>query len=277
MASDGEGEGRAMRSNGWTTRSEERSEREIEAGEGDGAAAAPTRNVLVAFTGSVASIKAVEMVTKLRAKGFAVKACYTSSAARFFDAADLPLDPADVHGDDDEWRRWSGKGDPVLHVELRRWADVFLVAPLSANTLAKMANGLSDNLVACVFRCWDFTDERKRVIVAPAMNTWMYESPFTTKHLNTLAALCNMRPPEGRYRNPAIEILEPIEKTLACGEVGDGAMQEVDDVVDAVDRALLRMHLRGEGMDTPFGLGGVDKMVNGTPPPEYAYPMNKGR
>ncbi len=48
-------------------------------------------------------------------------------------------------------------GDPVLHIELRRWADVLLVAPLSANTLAKMANGLADNLLTCVVRAWDFS------------------------------------------------------------------------------------------------------------------------
>lgn len=60
-------------------------------------------------------------------------------------------------GDEDEWHEWSQVGDPVLHIELRRWADVFVVAPLSANTLAKMANGLCDNLVTCIARAWDFT------------------------------------------------------------------------------------------------------------------------
>lgn len=59
-------------------------------------------------------------------------------------------------GDEDEWRGWKQVGDPVVHIELRRWADVFVIAPLSANTLAKLANGLCDNLVTCVARAWDF-------------------------------------------------------------------------------------------------------------------------
>lgn len=59
-------------------------------------------------------------------------------------------------GDDDEWHEWSKVGDPVMHIELRRWADVFVIAPLSANTLAKLANGICDNLITCVARAWDF-------------------------------------------------------------------------------------------------------------------------
>ena len=61
-----------------------------------------------------------------------------------------------IAGDEDEWRQWGQVGDPVVHIELRRWADAFVVAPLSANTLAKVAGGLCDNLLTCVVRAWDF-------------------------------------------------------------------------------------------------------------------------
>lgn len=60
-----------------------------------------------------------------------------------------------VYCDEDEKRLWSKRGDPVLHIELRKWADVMLVAPLSANTLAKIANGFCDNLLTLVCRCWN--------------------------------------------------------------------------------------------------------------------------
>lgn len=80
--------------------------------------------------------------------------------------------------DEDEWSCWSKREDPVLHIDLRKWADVLLVAPLSANTLAKLANGLCDNLLTCVARAWDFS---RPLLVAPAMNTLMWESPFTAK------------------------------------------------------------------------------------------------
>lgn len=59
-------------------------------------------------------------------------------------------------GDEDEWHAWKAIGDPVLHIDLRRWADLMVIAPLSANTLAKLAGGLCDNLLTCVVRAWDF-------------------------------------------------------------------------------------------------------------------------
>jgi flavoprotein len=63
---------------------------------------------------------------------------------------------ASFTGDEAEWHEWSKVGDPVMHIELRRWADLFVIAPLSANSLAKMANGMCDNLVTCIARAWDF-------------------------------------------------------------------------------------------------------------------------
>ena len=78
--------------------------------------------------------------------------------------------------DADEWGGWKSRSDPVLHIELRKLAKIFLIAPLSANTMAKFANGLCDNLLTCVFRAWDFNSPEMfgSVIVAPAMNTFMY-------------------------------------------------------------------------------------------------------
>ena len=85
--------------------------------------------------------------------------------------------------DIDEWQGWQKCQDPVLHIELRKLATLFVIAPLSANTMGKLANGLCDNLLTCVFRCWDFRSKDKQgtVIVAPAMNTFMFENPLTDK------------------------------------------------------------------------------------------------
>ena len=69
--------------------------------------------------------------------------------------AELPGMPNSLHccsGDEEEWREWKVVGDPVMHIELRRWADCLVIAPLSANTLAKAAQGLCDNLLTCVVR-----------------------------------------------------------------------------------------------------------------------------
>ena len=62
-----------------------------------------------------------------------------------------------LQGDEEEWHQWQKKGDPVLHIELRKWADLLVVAPLSANTLAKLALGLCDNCLTSVVRAWDWS------------------------------------------------------------------------------------------------------------------------
>lgn len=88
--------------------------------------------------------------------GCEVKVIGTKSALYFFNQQQLPEAVGPIAGDEDEWHDWKAVGDPVMHIELRRWADVYVLAPLSANTLAKLANGLCDNLVTCVARAWDF-------------------------------------------------------------------------------------------------------------------------
>ena len=69
------------------------------------------------------------------------------------------------------------RSDPVLHIDLVKIASITLIAPLSANTLGKIANGLADNLLTCVVRAWNY--KTKPMIVAPAMNTQMFENPIT--------------------------------------------------------------------------------------------------
>lgn len=108
-------------------------------------------HLLVGVTGSVAAIKLGELVGELTraapANRLLVRVVATEPATRFFAAADFPFP---VYRDDDEWAAWKGRGDPVLHIELRKWADLLLIAPLDANTLAKVANGLADNLLTCI-------------------------------------------------------------------------------------------------------------------------------
>ncbi|KAF7727188.1 putative phosphopantothenoylcysteine decarboxylase [Apophysomyces ossiformis] len=115
-----------------------------------------------------------------------------------------------------EWKMWKKKTDPVLHIELRNWADIIVIAPLDANTLAKLANGLCDNLLTCVLRAWD---PRKPVIVCPAMNTHMWNHPFTARHLSVLVETLQFK------------TISPISKKLACGDIGMGAMAEPESIV----------------------------------------------
>ena len=160
----------------------------------------------------------------------------------------------------DEWKSWNRIGDPVLHIQLRDWADVVVIAPLSAHTLAKISTGLCDDTLSCVLRAWDFGQKKvegenncgdstggKPIVLAPAMNTLMWLHPLTKSQLEQIQQF---------YMNPGCEsaksndtigfqhshklfIVEPQVKTLACGETGSGAMASVSDIVRQVDACLL--------------------------------------
>ena len=197
--------------------------------------------ILLGATGSVAALKVPELVTELAVAGHELKLAVTESALYFFDPADVPMigrGAPPIHRDRDEWpnRRYQ-RGDPVLHINLRNWADLLIVAPLDANTLAKFAHGLCDNLLTCVFRAWDFA--AKPIILAPAMNTLMWENPATLAHLRSLLATYGdqlassgdwplERATEMFARHaPRLILAPPQAKTLACGDVGVGAMADV--------------------------------------------------
>ena len=197
-------------------------------------------NVILGMTGSVASIKARELITKLAFLAAprlpSLKVVATKAAKHFFNWEELKndLSAANVgfHSDEEEWRDWKKVGDPVLHIELRRWADILVIAPCSANTLAKLANGLCDDLLSCIVRAWDFKDPNKLLVIAPAMNTMMWESPFTQKHLETLVELGGGTMDDQKR----VQIIGPVEKTLACGDVGNGAMASPEDIARLVRR-----------------------------------------
>ena len=197
-------------------------------------------NVILGMTGSVASIKARELITKLAflapPRLPSLKVVATKAAKHFFNWEELNEfwfhHAVEFHSDEEEWRDWKKVGDPVLHIELRRWADILVIAPCSANTLAKLANGLCDDLLSCIVRAWDFKDPNKRLIIAPAMNTMMWESPFTQKHLSTLVELGGGTMDDQKR----VQIIGPVEKTLACGDVGNGAMASPEDIARLVRR-----------------------------------------
>lgn len=119
--------------------------------------------------------------------------------------------------DEDEWRVWRGIGDQVLHIELSKWADVMVIAPLDANTMAKMANGICDNLLTCVARAWN----EKPLMFCPAMNTNMWLHPVTSSQVDTLKSW-------GYFEVPCVE------KKLACGDFGLGGMAELDTIVGEI-------------------------------------------
>ena len=177
--------------------------------------------LLICVTGSVAAIKVGELLEQLHLKEptLEIRVVVTEHAKFFLQRSHPKLD-CPLYYDSCEWDSWNTKGDPVVHIELRKWCDVMLICPLSANSLAKIANGLCDNLVTSVVRAWDTS---KRMVVCPAMNSYMWDNPITKKQLDILRDLygCEIIEPKGNY-------------PLACGDVGPGALASIKDIVDRV-------------------------------------------
>ncbi|KAK1564247.1 flavoprotein [Colletotrichum navitas] len=199
-------------------------------------------HLLLACSGSVATIKLPNIIQALgHHKNLSIRVILTASAAEFLNGSTaeqpslaairaLPNVEA-LHLDADEWVQPWRRGASILHIELRRWADLMLVAPLSANTLAKIVNGFSDNLLTSVIRAWDpdglIDGRRKKIMVATAMNSAMYMHPITAKQIKVL---------EEDW--PWFEVLRPIEKTLACGDTGNGAMMSWEEIVKITEERL---------------------------------------
>lgn len=212
-------------------------------------------------SGSVATIKIPNIITALTTAHppttLSIRLILTRPATHFLRgqspeqpslAALLATPGLDaIYLDADEWDPAEGpwrRGSPILHIELRRWADLLAVAPLSANTLAKVAAGMCDNLLTSVVRAWDVgghvDGRRKRILVAPAMNTAMWLHPVTARQVRVLSEEWGVR--EEDWDEGAgsgwFEVLRPQEKSLACGDVGDGAMMEWTEIVRVIEDRL---------------------------------------
>uniref|UniRef100_A0A3B5LNP1 Phosphopantothenoylcysteine decarboxylase n=1 Tax=Xiphophorus couchianus TaxID=32473 RepID=A0A3B5LNP1_9TELE len=183
-----------------------------------------TVRVLVGVTGSVAALKLPVLVSALlQLPGVDVRVITTEHAKHFYNPSDVSVK---IYTDKDEWELWTDRSDPVLHIELRRWADLLIIAPLDANTLGKIASGICDNLLTCVVRAWDTS---RPLLFCPAMNTAMWMHPITAQQVSRLKEF-------GYVEIPCIS------KKLVCGDEGKGAMAEVSTIVSAVRQFLAQIN-----------------------------------
>jgi phosphopantothenoylcysteine decarboxylase len=175
--------------------------------------------VVLAVTGSIAAYKAADLANLLVKRGCAVEVILTRDGSRFITALTLQtLSGNRVHGDmfDEGYPR------EVEHVSLAKKADLFLVAPASADSIAKLAHGLADDLLGAVALA---LDPGKPVLVAPAMNTNMYQSAPVQENL-------------AKLRSRGWGIIEPREGRLACGDLGKGALAEIEEIAARVESIL---------------------------------------
>lgn len=171
------------------------------------------KNVLLGITGGIAAYKTPDLVRKLTAKGANVRVVLTDSASHFVSALSLQAvsgNKVNIHLLDEDAEAGMG------HIELARWADYFLVAPATANTIAKLAHGLADDLL-----CTLALATTAPIFIAPAMNQQMWAAQATASNMQTLMA---------RGAN----VLGPAAGEQACGDLGYGRMLEPEELADAI-------------------------------------------
>lgn len=183
------------------------------------------RRVLLGITGGIAAYKTPELVRRLRERGLDVRCAVTRSAESF--VSPLALEVVSGHGVHREEYLTPGAGGVEQHIEAAAWADLLLIAPATAHTLASLALGLADNFLLTTALAF-----RGPVLVAPALHSAMWEQPAVRARVDELAAR-------------GVERIGPVVGELASGEVGIGRMADVPEIVAAVERRLAPGELAG--------------------------------
>ncbi|MCW6678075.1 bifunctional phosphopantothenoylcysteine decarboxylase/phosphopantothenate--cysteine ligase CoaBC [Anaerococcus sp. NML200574] len=182
------------------------------------------KNILLGVSGGIAAYKVLDLCSKLKKRDVNLKIIMTKSATEFISPLSFEtMGRCLVYTD-----LFEGHHEIVHHIELVKWADLMLIAPASANTIAKMANGVADNFLTSSYLACD-----KDVIIAPAMNTNMLKAKATQRNLKTL-------------EDDGVKIIKTEPGLLACNTVGDGRMEEPSEIVDYLDSYFTKKDLAGK-------------------------------
>ncbi|KPU28277.1 phosphopantothenoylcysteine decarboxylase [Caloranaerobacter sp. TR13] len=170
-------------------------------------------NIVLGVTGGIAAYKAVDIVSRLKKLGANIDVIMTKSATKFvtpltFQSLSQNFVTVDMFAEPKKWE--------VEHISLAQKADIFLVAPATANVIGKVANGIADDMLTTTIMA-----TKAKVIFAPAMNTNMYKNPIFKENMEKLKAL-------------GYEFIKPASGRLACGDYGEGKMAEPVDIVEYI-------------------------------------------
>ncbi|MDY6029871.1 MAG: bifunctional phosphopantothenoylcysteine decarboxylase/phosphopantothenate--cysteine ligase CoaBC [Acidaminococcaceae bacterium] len=177
------------------------------------------RKIVLGVTGGIAVYKAVDLVSRLRKQGAEVRVVMTEHAQQFV----TQLTFKEISGNAVAVSMWNANQEfNVEHIALAAWADLFLVAPATANIIAKMAHGIADDLLSTTLLA-----AQRPIIVCPAMNTGMYENPVTKENMEKL-------------ERRGVHIMPPGIGLLACGTSGPGRLPEPQEIVAFVSNFFAR-------------------------------------
>ena len=207
------------------------------------------QRVLLIIGGGIAAYKAPELVRQLRAQGLAVRCLLTAAAEQFVS----PLSLASVSGDKVYENLFDLTEEAEMgHIQLSRDADIILVAPATADLMAKAAQGMANDLASTTLLATD-----KKIIMAPAMNVRMWQHEATQRNLAQL-------------KKDGVTIIGPEDGDMACGEFGPGRMSEPQDIAAATAKAL---GLKGETTPSSGDLAGRRILVTAGPTHEPIDPV----
>jgi len=182
------------------------------------------KRITLIITGGIAAYKCLELIRRLRDRGATVRCVITQAAAQFVTPLSLAaLSEQKVYSELFSLTDESEMG----HIRLSREADLLVVAPASADMLARMRAGLANDLASTILLATD-----KPVLVAPAMNVQMWQHPATQENMAVL-------------RQRGVQVVGPMAGALACGEVGGGRMAEVPEIIAALERCFVPSVLAG--------------------------------
>jgi phosphopantothenoylcysteine decarboxylase/phosphopantothenate--cysteine ligase len=212
--------------------------------------------ILLIIGGGIAAYKSLELIRRLKDRGATVQVVMTAAAREFV----TPLSAATLSGQPVRDELFSLTDEAAIgHIELSRGADLIVVAPATANILARMAGGLADDMATTVLLATD-----KRVLAAPAMNVRMWLHPATSRNVD-------------RLKEDGVLFVGPEPGSMACGEFGPGRMAEPPAIIEAIEHALAAeagAHLRLKTSLTDSGpLGGRHVIVTSGPTYEPIDPV----
>lgn len=177
------------------------------------------KKIVLGVTGGIAVYKAVDLVSRLRKQGAEVRVVMTEHAQEFV----TPLTFKEISGNKVAVSMWESNQEfNVEHIALANWADVFVVAPATANILAKMVCGIADDLLSTTLLA-----AQAPIIVCPAMNTGMYENPATQENI-------------AKLQQRGITVMPPAVGMLACGTSGAGRLPEPQQIVDFIKEFIAK-------------------------------------
>ena len=194
--------------------------------------------ILIGVSGSISAYKALDVVRGLTKNGHEVKVIVTSGATKFVvPEVFLYLGALEVFKSGDDFKYPSSykegnkvERNPILHIDLARWADQFVILPLSANTLSSLSQGVANDLLTSAFLA---VDKKTPIVLYPAMNQSMLQNPLVQRNLNLLkVSLSN------------ITVIEPDSGLLACGEEGKGKLPDVDKIIETLP--YIKLHERSK-------------------------------